>query len=248
MASLAKNEIMSPTPQRICYARSTVSIVKLNRRQLVTAAGCLVGASVLAEAFFLRKRQFKSTLTTLFWVGEPSDADNAFISNDVSYWDRDWQLNFGGVDDPFRRKGFWPADFRPKENPFYVALPYGEFDATHGHLLRADSLNIPWYCPGLTPLLKNHWVEIKRASRTCYAQWEDVGPYEVDDFEYVFGSAHSPRNTFGLRAGLDVSPAVWHYLGMDDNDITDWRFVNAADVPPGPWTGVVTVSGNNRLI
>lgn len=165
-----------------------------------------------------------------------------------SYWDNDWQSNFGGVDDPYRRNGFWPADFKPRENPFYVALPYGEFDSTHGNMLRADALNIPWYRHGLTPLLKNRWVEINFSERTCFAQWEDVGPSEVDDFDYVFGRARIPRNTFGLKAGFDVSPAVWHYLEMKDNEVTAWRFVNATDVPPGPWTEIITTSANNRLI
>ena len=32
---------------------------------------------------------------TLFWVGELSDSDNALIPNDVSYWDRQWQLAMG---------------------------------------------------------------------------------------------------------------------------------------------------------
>ena len=186
-------------------------------------------------------------MTTLFWVGEPSDADNGFIPNDVSYWDKDWQLNYGGVDDPDNRIGFWPAGFRPKENPFYVALPYGEFELTRGHDLRRDAKDIPWYRHDVAPLLKNHWVEIKFGDRTCYAQWEDVGPSEVDDFDYVFGAAN-PRNTFGLKAGLDVSPAVWHYLGMDDNEVSAWRFAEVADVPSGPWTEVVTTSGNNRSI
>ena len=221
--------------------------MKVSRRQFVTAAGCLVGA-VLAGSLILRKDKYKSAMTTLFWVGEPSDADNAFISNDVSYWDKDWQSNFGGVDDPYRRNGFWPADFKPRENPFYVALPDGEFDSTHGNMLRADALNIPWYRHGLTPILKNRWVEINFAERTCFAQWEDVGPSEVDDFDYVFGRARIPRNTFGLKAGLDVSPAVWHYLEMKDNEVTAWRFVNATDVPPGPWTEIITTSANNRLI
>jgi hypothetical protein len=59
----------------------------LSRRRVVTTAGCLVGAALLSEAV-LRKDKFKSTMTTLFRVGEPSDADNAFIPNDVSYWDK----------------------------------------------------------------------------------------------------------------------------------------------------------------
>jgi hypothetical protein len=35
---------------------------------------------------------------------------------------------------------------------------------------------------------------------------------------------------------------------MKDNGITAWRFLNVTDVPPGPWTEIVTTSGNNRLI
>ena len=222
----------------------------MNRRQFITAVGCLVGGALTAETVVLRRRktEFKSKTTTLFWVGEPSDAENAFIANDVSYWDKDWQLSYGGVDDPDRRKGYWPADFRPEENPFYVALPFGEFESTRGNILKPDAQNIPWYAPGSSPLLKNHWVEIRLGDRTCCAQWQDVGPSEVDDFAFVFGSANDPRNTFDTKAGLDVSPAVWHYLGMKDNGITAWRFLNATDVPPGPWTEIVTTSGNNRLI
>ncbi|HMC73704.1 MAG TPA: hypothetical protein VKG87_05335, partial [Terriglobales bacterium] len=45
-------------------------------------------------------------------------ADNDFIPNDVSYWDNQWQLSFGGVDDPEHRNGYWPAEFKPNENPF----------------------------------------------------------------------------------------------------------------------------------
>ena len=180
------------------------------------------------------------------WVGEPSDADNDFIPNDVSYWDNQWQLSFGGVDDPEHRNGYWPAEFKPNENPFYVALPFGEFESESGNEFRADALSVPWYRAGLSPLLKNHWVVINRGDRTCYAQWEDVGPFEVDDFAFVFGSAKRPRNTFDAKAGLDVSPACWQYLRMDDNAETAWRFVDAADVPPGPWTEIVTTSGNNR--
>jgi len=226
------------------------SKVDITRRQLVTAAACIVGSALVPETVLLRCRTdaFKSTMTTLFWVGEPSDSDNAFIPNDVSYWDKEWQVSYGGVDDPLHRNGHWPADFTPKENPFYVALPYGEFESIRGHELKANARNVPWYNRGLSTLLKNHWVEVKLGARTCYAQWQDVGPFEVDDFAFVFGSAEDPQNTFDAKAGLDVSPAVWHYLGMSHNEFTTWRFSDAADVPPGPWTEIVTTSGNNRLI
>ena len=61
-----------------------------------------------------------------------------------------------------------------------------------------------------------------------------------------FGNATNPRNIFDAKAGLDVSTAISHHLGMVDNEFTAWRFVDAADVPRGPWTDIVTSSGNNR--
>jgi hypothetical protein len=183
---------------------------------------------------------FKATETTYFFVGEPSDASNDFIPNDVSYWDDAWQKHFGGADSDQCREGYNPCGFTPKENPFYVALPYAEFDASGA--LKESAKTIPWYQPGLSPLLKNHWVEVRYNSHTCYGQWEDVGPNGEDDFAYVFGSAKYPVNTFGERAGLDVSPAMFSCLGLTDNATTSWRFVDPTDVPSGPWKSVVTSS------
>ena len=82
--------------------------------------------------------------------------------------------------------------------------------------------------------------------RSCFAQWQDVGPCGEDDFDFVFGNATMPRNAFDTRAGLDVSPAVRHYLGMSHNELTYWRFADKADIPEGPWAEIVTTSGNNR--
>ena len=186
---------------------------------------------------------FKSTMTTYFFVGEPADASNAHIPNDASFWDDAWLKHFGGVDDPLARCGFSPCRFTPLENPFYVALPYAEFDAEG--TLKDSAKRVPWYRPGAAPLLKNQWVEIVHDGHVCYGQWEDVGPNGEDDFAYVFGSSAIPSNTFGERAGLDVSPALWKCLGMTDNDITSWRFVGASAVPSGPWKDTVTSSATN---
>jgi hypothetical protein len=136
------------------------------------------------------------------------------------------------------------VNFKPRENPFYVALPYGEF--TESDRLKPEARDIPWFNRDHSPLLKNHWIEVSLNGRSCFAQWQDVGPCGEDDFDFVFGVALEPLNTFDAKAGLDVSPAVWHYLGMKRNCITDWRFVDVRDVPAGPWTEIVTVSGNNR--
>ena len=32
-----------------------------------------------------------------------------------------------------------------------------------------------------------------------------------------------------------MSPAVRDYLGMNDTDVTDWKFVDFDEIPHGPW-------------
>jgi len=45
-----------------------------------------------------------------------------------------------------------------------------------------------------------------------------------------------PRLNLNQSAGLDISPSVRDYLGMGSKGIADWKFVEASEVPPGPWT------------
>lgn len=156
-------------------------------------------------------------MTTMFYVGEQASEDNAFIANTMSAYDEKWLEHYGGVDFPERRNDYNPADFVPKENPFYFALPY------------SNESN------------KNKWISIRKKEKICYAQWEDVGPFETDDYEYVY-EFKQPKNQFGMKAGLDVSPAVWNCLGMEDNDYVDWMFVDDSEVPNGPWKNIVTNS------
>ena len=130
----------------------------------------------------------KTVMTTLFWTGEPSDSDNDYIDNISSAWDSHWTDHYGGVDDPNVRCGYRPCAFAPKENPFYFALPYGEYD-DNGNL-KASAANVPWFGKDRLPLLKNRWISVTHGNRTCYGQWEDVGPFESDDFNYVFGKSN----------------------------------------------------------
>ena len=180
---------------------------------------------------------------TVFWVGEPASSDNDQIANAASYWDADWQRHFGGFDDPEARTpdGRRPTAFEPAENPFYVALPYGEI--AEDDTVKADVGQVPWYdgqpIARDRSVLKNRWLEIRLGDRTAYAQWQDVGPFNEDDPAYVFGTA-DPEEP---RAGLDLSPATAAALGVDGRAEVSWRFVRAADVPDGPWTRVVTTRG-----
>jgi len=177
-------------------------------------------------------------VTTVFWVGERPTANNP-VSNDSSSWDPNWLSNYGGYDDPNSksRKDFIPMNFLPRQNPFYVALPYNDVEG--GHTKREAKDVIPWFKDAFVrdgqSILKGHWLVIRRGNRVCYAQWEDCGPFCTDHWQYVFGDER-PKVNLNQNAGLDVSPAVRDYLGLSDIDVCDWKFVEVHEVPPGPWT------------
>jgi hypothetical protein len=174
-------------------------------------------------------------MTTVFWIGE-KPAKNNPVPNDKSSWDAKWMQNYGGYDCPTNRIGFRPAGFIPRQNPFYVALPYNDLDS-HGLKPEASKI-IPWfrqkYTDKYTSVIKGQWVAIHYNGRVCYAQWEDCGPFRTDHWQYVFGNER-PKSNINHAAGLDISPAVRDYLGLKTNDYTDWKFVDIQKVPSGPW-------------
>lgn len=180
----------------------------------------------------------KNIVTTVFWIGEKPSGRNR-TPNHVSSWDAKWAVNYGGYDDPSpeAREGYLPKDFTPALNPFYYALPYNDISRT-GTKASARAV-VPWfdeafYRDGRT-VLKGRWMAIRLGDKVCYAQWEDVGPFETDDTDYVFGTAR-PKTKENKCAGLDVSPAVRTFLGFTSGYATvDWRFVDVDEVPEGPW-------------
>jgi hypothetical protein len=86
-------------------------------------------------------------------------------------------------------------------------------------------------------MCKNHWVRISYNGKNCFAQWEDAGPLGEDNFGYVFGSQRPQQ-----RSGLDVSPAVRDFLGLDGSNFTEWQFIDSSEVPSGPWKRIITQS------
>lgn len=184
-------------------------------------------------------------ITTYFWVGEPGDRDNGNIANKASAWDDQWQSHYGGVDTPSPRSGYYPAAFTPKENPFYFALPYNDIDS--GGQRKPTGVNCPDSAEKSNfSWCKNSWIAIRSGGKVAYAQWEDVGPFGEDDESYVFGDSQ-PKNKRDSKAGLDVSPAVKDYLGLNDVSRTDWVFVRGQDVPAGPWRIKVTTDPGYSL-
>lgn len=176
-------------------------------------------------------------MATVFWVGETPTRNNP-VPNDKSSWDTKWARNYGGFDnpDPEGRRGYLPAGFVPRQNPFYIALPYN--DVSGGRTKSEAREVIPWFKDTFVregqSVCKGRWVAIRYKGREAYAQWEDCGPFRTDHWEYVFGNER-PRPNLNRGAGIDISPAVRDYLGMKTNDAVDWRFVEFEKVPHGPW-------------
>lgn len=170
-------------------------------------------------------------IATIYWIGEEATAANDYISNVGSAWDSDAVGRFGGVDGLLR-------NFIPMHNTFYFALPAGEFDEK-GLITGAREAS-PWTkeMGALTEaqsLFKGRWAKVTADGHSIYAQWHDVGPNEEQDYGYVFGQ-DKPDNRFGLKAGIDLSPDAAKALRFaDGGKSVSWQFVDAAEVPDGPW-------------
>ncbi len=190
----------------------------------------------------------RNITATFFWVGEKASDENGGIPNLASAWDEDWIGHYGGLDDPNNRSGYLPASFAPRENPFYAALPCNDLDE-NGNAKPEVRAVVYWAdssgkISDGNSILKDRWIKIMKGGRTAYAQWEDVGPFGEDDCNYVFGD-NLPASRFNQQAGIDVSPAVRDYLGLDGIDKVDWQFVDQKDVPDGPWLTVVSPNKPN---
>jgi hypothetical protein len=179
-------------------------------------------------------------VTTVFWIGEKQSTEKLSREHE-SVWDKHWQKNYGGVDNPdsSARRDYIPLAFTPRQNPFYCALPYNDV-TDDGQFKPEAPLVIPWFkqayrapAPGQS-VCKDRWIAIRKGNRNCYAQWEDCGPFLTDHFQYVFQNER-PKPNANHGAALGVSPAVRDYLGLAQTDVTDWQFVEVRDVPSGPW-------------
>ncbi|MBH0131068.1 hypothetical protein I6E56_11945 [Salinibacterium sp. NK8237] len=204
-------------------------------------------------------------VSTTFWVGEIFDASAADGSQEISTYDSDWLGSYGGCDGlvvgaecrteaRVSSNGYFPSSMKPRENPFYLDLPYDDINDRTGFANR-DAV-IPWASesayashrgdPSFS-YMKNRWVEITRAGAICFGQIQDAGPGEYHDAAYVFGTDDArPANSRYGGAGLDVSPALTSCLGYPEingqSAVVNWRFVDTSDVPRGPWLTIVTTS------
>jgi hypothetical protein len=240
-------------------------------------AGLLLGVPP-AEAAVRTYPVHTKIIATSFWVGEIFNPNASDGSQMLSTYDERWFAHYGGCDGKnigtgvkkcatekrTSANGFFPSAMTPKENPFYLDLPYDDLNDTKGFKYRGT--DIPWANdPGFAgqakngnfSMMKNRWVKISRAGQVCYGQIQDAGPADGDnggsyyDKAYVFGSTNArPLNRAFGGSGTDVSPALTGCLklpslnGVSPADIS-WQFVDATAVPAGPWTRVVTTSQVN---
>jgi hypothetical protein len=246
-SAILASSISSLVPQKALRAEESVNYAK-KLRESSLGHSQPSAESAQSDPPALKPGGWKERIvTTTFWIGERPSPRNP-VPNYASSWDVNWATNYGGTDEPdaSKRARYIPATFTPKQNPFYVALPYNDLQKS-GHKPEAPKV-IPWFRsaysgPGKS-VLKGRWVAIRFGNRTCYAQWEDCGPFRTDHWQYVFGNER-PKPNLNRGAGLDVSPAVRDYLGMADTDVTDWRFVEFEEVPTGPWS---VLGENNTFV
>jgi len=197
----------------------------------------------------------ENIITTVFYVGEYRKSRVGLLNNRSSAWIASWVKSFGGVDQPERSTVF-PTKFKPKENPFYFALPLSdkalqsvgsneivpEFQEIVIFFNRIYSAN-----SHAKSFLKNTWIAIEAEGKTCYAQWQDVGPYTEDDPCYVLKN-EKPKFQQGNGPALDISPAVQKYMQISAKTITRWRFVPPTEVPDGPWKKIISGDEPGQLV
>lgn len=207
-------------------------------------------------------------VSTTFWVGEIFDANAEDGSQMLSTYDGNWFANYGGCDGissagvcktekRVASNGFFPSSMTPLQNPFYLDLPYDDVNDSTAFKNRGST--IPWANDApyagkakdrSVSFMKNRWVKLMKDGQTCYGQVADAGPGEYHDAAYVFGSNDArPANSRYGGAGMDVSPALNGCLNFSEldgqSDKVDWQFVEAADVPAGPW---LKVSSNSNAV
>lgn len=162
------------------------------------------------------------------------------------------------------------SSFTGSENSYYFALPYDDMGTLvyDGSGTTQDNAAVDSYgrkenaytkvywsneksksgWGNSISMCKNRWIKVRKngENKWCYAQWEDAGPYYYNDVNYVFGTSSPANSSDYPYAGIDLSPSVWLYLGEKlsswgaNSQKVDWTFVDASDVPDGPWKKHVT--------
>ena len=183
----------------------------------------------------------QNIVTTYFQAGKPAGEGDRGISNQSSAWYGDWSKHMCGIDYEGTRRLDQPGC----DSLFYAALPCADFGEA-GPIL-AHTSQSPWRVPAQHSAFKNRWLVVQANGRSVYVQWQDVGPLYEDDCRYVFGTARPRQEKTGaIDSALDISPAAFKLLTGGNLSVgeikTTWQFVEADQVPAGPWRTTVTTS------
>lgn len=193
----------------------------------------------------------------IIWIGADYNTSVAPRVKIPTGWKSESAETFGGIDRPesenriadHKTGEFRPKAFIPKLNPFYIALPYNDLMPAGDRKPEASRV-IPWYDREPPPpgesACKGRWLQIYYNNRSCFAQWQDVHPHSPNDWQYVFGSRSA--ESFGSgRPAIRVAPAVRDYLSLPKDGVVHWRFVDAYQVPHGPWKKYGTLSASSPM-
>ena len=156
-------------------------------------------------------------VTTVFWIGEQPTANNP-VPNNEKFLGCELDLQLRRLRQPgcLESRATTSRSLSSRGRiRFMCALPYN--DVTHGQFKPEAALVIPWFKQSYTEPgqigLQGSLARDPQRQSVCYAQWEDCGPFRTDHFQYVFQNER-PKPNLNRGAGLDVSPAVRDYLGL----------------------------------
>jgi hypothetical protein len=162
------------------------------------------GLSIPCESNADRYSWKLNIVSTIFWIGETGEGP----TNARSAWDPNWLADFGGIDDPQNRRGYEPLKFMPRENPFYVALPY--CDMRDSKLKPEAATLVPWFIQKFRnqkqSVCKDRWLAIRHGMNVCYSQWEDVGPFRTDHAQYYSATNVLARTTTRALESMSRPP------------------------------------------
>ena len=127
----------------------------------------------------------------------------------------------------------------PRKTPFTWRSLIMTFP--EGSIRRRASRVIPWfrreYAGKGQSVCKGRWVQIVYNKRSCFAQWEDCGPFTTEDWPYVFGDKASPSipRTKG-RALTSPLPYATIWALREEQPLSTGALWNFYRIPRGPWS------------
>ncbi len=223
------------------------------RRRLHAFPILLIGALLMGGCIVTAVEVLDDILVVTDTAEMPLPKPQDTPRHDYSGWHRNIIATYFDIAQYSPSQTAWNDVDPLSENPYYLALPFND---------RVPGMGKYGQC-------KNRWVEIVNAAtgKRAFGQWEDVGPWFVNDVEYVFDercttrpfaeihkgerwNIYRKRSGSGVRkprkvlngAGIDLSPVLAQELGIGGKGEVHWRFVASRNVPSGPWKRHISTS------